>query len=308
MEERNAAYGEKQRKKFRSHPKIVASKFGEVSTEEIDRAITVMKECYDRLAPHEVSLVDLYIFERSSSTKAFLAKESKEVGVISAPFDELFFAMHDAWRGTPRIVLCLDRMRKLPRLVQAGGIRHEVGHSVLHGSLIYYLLPLPRVLFDLSKRFNLPLEYVTNLLYLISIAVKDYEVSRLLYECGYVEDQIAYAKHVLTVSDSDVLSWRISRGKPLAEALCLISCLKAASCAVPLLRDKKFDTMIRKRVEKSLSHLPPRYSTLLSKTVLESFSSMGEDTLNNIDQMTQLIVKNIVEPILSENSVNYNTR
>jgi len=296
MSERNTVYKEKQ-----FQPKIVVSKFGEVGAEEIDHTVAVMKECYRRLTPHEVTLVDLYVFERSSSTEAFLAKEFKEVGVVSAPFDELFFAMHDAWRGTSRIVLCLERTRKLPRLVQTGGIRHEVGHSVLHGSLRYYLLPLPPVLLDLAERFNLSLEYATNLLYLISIAVKDYEVSRLLHERDYVEDQVAYMKHVLTVSESDALSWIISRGKPLAEALCLISCLKAASCAVPLLLNKTPNEAIRRRVTESLSHLPTRYSTLLFKTALEGFSSMGADTLNNINHMTRLIVKNIVEPVLSEN-------
>ena len=301
MDKRNAVYREKRRNELRFQPKIVVSKFGEVGAEEIDRTVAVMKECYSRLAPHEVALVDLYIFERSSSTEAFLANEFKEVGVVSAPFDELFFAMHDAWRGTPRIVLCLEKMKKLPKLVQTGGIRHEVGHSVLHGSLRYYLLTLPPVLLDLSERFSLSLDYVTNLLYLVSIAVKDYEVSRLLHERGYVEDQVAYTKHVLTVSESDVLSWKISRGKPLAEALCLISFLKAASCAVPLLLNKTLDETMRRLVMKSLSHLPTRYSTQLFKTALEGFSSMEVDTLNNINHMTRLIVKNIVEPVLSEN-------
>ncbi len=298
MGERNAVYGEKRRDELWFQPRIVVSKFGEVGAEEIDRTLAIMKECYSRLAPHEVALVDLYIFERSSSTEAFLANEFKEVGVVSAPFNELFFAMHDAWRGTPRIVLCLERMRKLPKLVQTGGIRHEVGHSVLHGSLHYYLLPLPPVLSDLSEHFNLSLEYATNLLYLISIAVKDYEVSRLLLERGYVEDQVAYVKYVLTVSESDTLSWKISRGKPLAEVMCLISCLKAASCAVPLLLDKTFGEAMRRCIMESLSYLPTRYSTLLFKTVLKGFSSIGGDTLSNIDHVTRLIAENIVKPIL----------
>jgi len=301
MCERETVYREKRRNELQFQPKIVVSKFGEVSAEEIDHTVEIMKECYGRIAPHEVALVDLYVFERSSSTEAFLAKELKEVGVVSAPFDELFFAMHDAWRGTPRIVLCLERMRRLPRLVQTGGIRHEVGHSVLHGNLRYYLIPLPPVLLDFSKRFNLSLEYATNLLYLVSIAVKDYEVSRLLHERGYVEDQVAYMKHVLIVSESDVLSWKISRGKPLAEALCLISFLKAASFAVPLLLNKPTNEAMRRRVTKSLSHLPTCYSTLLFKTALEGLSSMGVDTLNNIDYMTRLVVKNIVEPVISGN-------
>ncbi len=91
-------------------PRIVMSKFGNIKDEEADYIIKVMKECYSRLEPHEVALVDLYIFKYSSSMEAFTAKESKEVGVSSSSFDELFFAMHDAYRGISRIILCLERM------------------------------------------------------------------------------------------------------------------------------------------------------------------------------------------------------
>jgi len=265
--------------------RIVVSKFGRVEDETINSVIETMEDCYSRLAPHEVSLVDLYVFERSSSVEAFLAKECREVGVASASFDELFFAMHDAWRGTPRIILCFERMKRLPGLVKTGGIRHEVGHSVLHGSLRYYLLSFPPPLLELADRFNLSFEYVTNMLYLISIAVKDYEVSHLLYGRGYVEDQVAYAKHLLKVSESDVLSWEISRGKPPAEALCLISCLKAAGCAAPLLTDKKVGEEMKRRLMESLSYLPADLSAPLLKVILEGFPSLGKDTLDNIDRM-----------------------
>ena len=267
--------------------RIVVSKFGKVEDETIGSVIETMEECYNRLAPHEVSLVDLYVFERSSSVEAFLAKECAEVGVVSAPFDEQFFAMHDAWRGTPRIILCFERTKRLPRLVKMGGIRHEVGHSILHGSLSHYLLPFPRALLELADRFNLSFEYVANVLYLISIAVKDYEVSRLLYGRGYVKDQVAYAKHLLEVSESDVLSWEISRGKPPAEALCLISCLKAAGCAVPLLIDEKFGEEIKRYLTESLSYLPAGLSALLLKVIFEGFPSLGKDTQDNIDRMVR---------------------
>ena len=267
--------------------RIVVSKFGRVEDETMNSVIETMEECYGRLAPHEVSLVDLYVFERSSSVEAFLAKEYVEVGVASASFDEQFFAMHDAWRGTPRIILCLERMKKLPELVKTGGIRHEVGHSILHGSLRYYLLPSSPTLSELADQFNLPFEYITNMLYLISIAVKDYEVSRLLYGRGYVEDQAAYAKHLLEISESDVLSWEISRGKPPAEALCMISCLKAAGCAAPLLIDKKFGEDVRRYLIESLSYLPADLSALLLKVILEGFPPLGKDTLDNIDSMVR---------------------
>ncbi|MDH5419039.1 MAG: hypothetical protein OEX06_01750 [Candidatus Bathyarchaeota archaeon] len=263
---------------------IVVSKYGKIDDEEIERITETMQECYSRSTPHEVSLVDLYMFERSSSVEAFFAKECRKVGVASAPFDELFFAMHDAWRGIPRITLCFEKMKKLQRLVKMGGIRHEVGHSILHGNLRYYLLSFPPALLEIADQFNLPFEYLTNLLYLVSIAVKDYEVTRFLHQRGYVEDQIAYAKHLLKVSEDDILSWEISRGKPPAEALCLISCLKAAGCAAPLLVDKEFGEEVRLHLMESLLYLPTDRSILLLKVIEEVFPSLETDTIDNIDR------------------------
>lgn len=282
----------------KGHPKIVVSKFGEVKPQEIDYILAVVEECYGRLEPHEVELVDLYVFEKSSSMDAFMAKESEGVGVVSASFSELFFAMHDAFRGTSRIILCLERMKKLPKLVQDGGIRHEVGHSVLHGSLLYYLLPLPPALSDIVDRFNISREYAINLLYLISISVKDYEVSRLLYSRGYVEDQIAYAKHLLKVTESDRLSWEMSRGKPSAEILCLVSSLKTAGCAAPLSLDKTFGEELKRLIAESLSHLRTDFSTSLLDMILDDFPSLGTDTINNINQVADLVVESIVKPLL----------
>ncbi|MEM3640776.1 MAG: hypothetical protein QXH37_02480 [Candidatus Bathyarchaeia archaeon] len=264
---------------------VVVSKYGKVCDDEIARIVDVMQECYSRLVPHEVSLVDLYLFERSSSVEAFFAKERSEVGVATAPFDELFFATHDAWRGIPRITLCLEKMEKLPEVVKVGGIRHEVGHTILHGSLQYYILPLSPALLEIADRFNLSSEYVKNMLYLVSIAVKDYEVTRLLYQRGYVEDQVAYAKFLLKVSEDDMLSWKISQGRPLSEALYLISCLKVASCAAPLLTDKEIGKEIRRSIVNNLSYLPTNLSNLLLKIIEEEYPFLGTDTLNNIDHV-----------------------
>ncbi len=267
---------------------IVVSKFGEIDVKEIERIVETMQECYRRLAPHEVSLVDLFLFEQSSLTEAFFAKEGRKVGVASASFNELFFAMHDAWRGIPRITLCLERMKSLPKLVKTGGIRHEVGHSILHGNLRYYLLSFPPALLQIADQFQLPFEYLTNLLYLVSIAVKDYEVTRFLYQRGYIEDQVAYVKYLLAVSKDDKLSWELSRGKPLAEALCLISRLKTVGCAAPILVDKKFCKEIMQYLKRSLSYLSADLSILLLDMIDGGFSSLGTDTLDNVDLIVHM--------------------
>jgi len=276
---------------------IFLSKVGRVDDKEVKLVVGLMEECYGRLEPHEVELVDLCVFEKFSSVDAFLAREYREVGVRSARFNGSFFAMHDAWRGTSRIIFCVERAMTLPKLVKEGGIRHEVGHSVLHGELSYYLLPIPPALLRLAERLHLTREYAANLLYLVSIAVKDYEVSRLLTDKGYLEDQLAYARHYLTVSESDTLSWRISRGNPLAESLFLVSCLKPLSCATPFILDERYCEEMKRSLSESLYYLPKKHSNMLLELVTEHFPSLGKDTLDNINHIADLMVQRIIEPI-----------
>lgn len=83
-------------------------------------------------------------------------------------------------------------MRSLPQLVVVGGLRHEVAHSILHGSPEYYIIPIPEPLRETAERYDLPPKATEELLYLISMAVKDCEVTELLSSRGYVEDQVAY--------------------------------------------------------------------------------------------------------------------
>lgn len=265
--------------------RIIVSKHGRINGSQVEFIIGLMEECYRRLEPHNVSIVDLHIFENSSTAGAFLSAECRELGVKTSPFHEGFFAMHDAWRGIPRIILCLDRMVALPDLVMVGGIRHEVAHTVLHGSLEYYLFTFPEPIFKLMSQFNLSEEVAADILYLVSVAVKDYEVTRLLYERGYVEDQVAYVKFLLKTGEEDVLSWRLVEGNPLLEALYVIGLLKSIGCAIPLLSDKNLQDEIEEHLKDSLSHLPKNISNLVLKIAKEHFASLSGDTLTNINRI-----------------------
>jgi len=268
--------------------RIVVSKYGRVPDGELSLILSIMEECYSRLMPHEVSLVDLYIFESYSLAGPFILRERASLGVsTTSPLEESFFAMHDAWRGVPRITLFLDRLRALPELVKVGGIRHEVGHTVLHGGLEYYLLALPASLLRAINEFNIPLEYARSILYLVSIAVKDYEVTRLLYTHGYIDDQAEYVKFLLKDNEDEVLSWKLSRGNSLLESLHVISLLKVAACAAPLLVDKNFGGEIRTGLINYLSHLPKHLLEDMMDIVERNFAGLGNDTIQNISSIME---------------------
>lgn len=166
---------------------------------------------------------------------AFLTEEKRSLGIGTSAFESSFFAVHDAWRGTPRIMVAHDKILALPGLVSVGGLHHEVAHTVLHGSLEYYSFSVPTSLLRLERVGKIPRQMMRDILYLVSIAVKDCEVTRLLYEKGFVEDQVAYNRHFLEPSEEDHEAWDIAKENKTVRILFLVSILKTVFCAVPLL-------------------------------------------------------------------------
>ena len=189
--------------------KDVLQKFAEIPQESVRNTLSVIQECYEGLRPREVEILDLLLFSDSSSMRSFYSQEHSRLRVVPEDLGESFIAMHDAWGGTSRIGVCMSRMMGLPRLIQVGTLRHEVGHSVLHGSFQYYFFPIGTRLTEATKRLGVSKEYSFNLLYLISIAVKDFEVTRLLSEKGYFDDQVTYSNYVLRTVNEDLAAWQL---------------------------------------------------------------------------------------------------
>jgi len=278
--------------------RILVSKFGDIQSETVDSIFSIMEECYNRLEPHGLSLVDLSLFERSSALEAFLSQEYAKMGVTSSRFDEDFYARHDAWRGIPRISVSLERIQSLPEFTRTGILRHEVGHSILHGSPEYYIFPIPHLLSKASEKFNLPTQYLNDLLYLISIAVKDFEVTRLLHSRGYIEDQVAYAESVLEASQDDLAAWEIGKVKPEAKLLCVVSRLKDFSCASALMIDEKLRDKVGMKLLEGMNYFSEDVSMKILTIVSKLPSILQADTLKNIGEMARIVVEELVEPTL----------
>jgi hypothetical protein len=216
--------------------------------------------------------------------------------VVSGDFGESFIAMHDAWRGTPRIGVCVSRMNDLSPLLQVGTLRHEVGHSVLHGSMEYYMFPINGSLIEAAERLGLSKEYSFNLLYLISIAVKDFEVTRLLSEKGYVEDQVAYSNHVLGTSNEDLDAWQLSEHNPAGMALCLAGRLKDAACIIAL-QPRLSERSVADTLRDELSYLPHPILDEMLKTLKSFRQAMMDDTFQNVAVMTKIFVEDLLRPL-----------
>lgn len=275
---------------------IVIQKLGEIPEESVRDILAIIHECYERLEPHEVEILELFLFSDRSNMNSFYSRERSALHVVSENLGESFIAMHDAWRGTSRIGVCMSGIKGLPLLIRIGTLRHEVAHSVLHGSLEYYVFPLSAPQIQAAKRFGLSKEYSFNLLYLISIAVKDFEVARLLSGKGYVEDQLAYSNHVLGTSKEDLDAWQLSKGNPASMALCLAARMKDAACLIAL-QPKLDEQSVADRIRRELSYLP---DPILNETlkILERFpEAMAGDTFQNVAAMMKMFVEDLLQPL-----------
>lgn len=265
--------------------RVVVKRFGKLDSTLLRETLSLIKACYSHLDPHDVKIVDLYLFQRSSTMNAFLNSEKKRIGVASSPYDSSFIATHDAWHGTPRIMISFERLLTLPRLIRIGSINHETAHTVLHGSPEYYIFPVPHGLITMSIA---PRQSVLDILYLISIAVKDYEVTRLLIRSDYIENQIAYCRHLLEPSEDDVLAWRLAELNKTARLLVLTSILKTACCIYPLTKDERRGGRILKEIVLSMRYLPKNVSKKMFK-VLKTTDDFDESTHSNVERFTDEI-------------------
>ncbi|HID17101.1 TPA: hypothetical protein EYP26_02265 [Candidatus Bathyarchaeota archaeon] len=277
--------------------KIALKKFGRIPKETEKEILGIIKECYERL-PHSVELLDILLFENPSFMKSFYFLERRAVGVVTEDFGDSFLARHDAWRGTPRIAVCLETMERAPRLIQIGSLRHEVGHSILHGSIEYYVFPITKKLAETSRKFNLPKGYSFNLTYLISIAVKDFEVAKLLLGGGYVRDQIAYSRYLLKPSKDDLTAWRLSEGNPALMALCLAGRLKDLACLIALSPTVGRKHTIKKMMEEGLSYLPREALGRMLKFAEKLPRTMVGDTFQNFNIAMDMFIEDLLSPLL----------
>jgi hypothetical protein len=273
--------------------RIVLRKFGTVGDRFAQAVLEIFNNFYNRIAVGAVDLIDLYLFEKTSSMNAFLGQEKRTLGIATSPFETRFLAVHDAWHGTPRIMVACDKVFCLPTLVRFGCMHHEAAHTVLHGSLEYYMFSAPTLPDPLKEKIAVLRPVLGDILYLVSTAVKDYEATRLLVNNGFIKDQVAYNKYILEPSEEDADTWNLARQNTIAQVLFLIALLKTACCAAPLLKDREYGEQINEFLVRNIRYLPPIWISRLL-TLLVTTTKFGPDTHQNVELFTRTVLDAII--------------
>jgi len=206
---------------------------GHVTQDEVREVQNALEESYPRLGRCLPEKVDVQLFDTPVRLAYFVESEKRELGIRTAG-DEAFVCSHDAWRGFPRLLICMERLSALSPIARLGTLRHEAAHTVLHGALAYYVCRIPRDCLEIAQGKGMNLSLLQQVLYYCSIAVKDFEVTRLLLHQGYRECQVTFAQAQFVPSDEDKFAWSLARGNPQARLLFFTSQLKTLLLSWPL--------------------------------------------------------------------------
>jgi len=259
---------------------IKIEKFGQVDQALVDKVLDVMAETYERLGPPMTFSVSLRIFEKSIE------------GVS-------FFASHDASQERPTINVYADKILGLSGDVIVGGIRRQAAHSILHGSPEFYRIKLPSELRRAMVEYGLPEAFATKILYGVSMAAKEYAVTKFLISGDFIEDQLAYIKYLLEPIPEELVSWEIARASPFERIAYVVMTIRDMSCALPLAKDERFGGEIKAYMEKKIEHLPSNYKVKVRRIVNDLIPSFGSDLFKNIELLANAVVRELIDEELA---------
>jgi len=273
---------------------------GVISEKEREWVVHLLDECYNRMGSLSPPMVELNIYKSSSAMDASLNREKAALGVETGGADSTFLATHEAWRGIPRITVCIERMKAEPRIVAQAAVRHEAGHSAIHGSPEFYVLPLPIALLEASEIFPFFSRVSQVSSYLIFTAVKDYEVTRLLHMLGYIKDQAAFARRFSKPSEEDYLAAHLAGRTREATALLCASWLKNVSCLPPFLGDLGYSRRATRWLTEASGTLPRSLRPRLTGVVKNHFPQLQDDTFQNIQSLAQVFKEEILSEVWAD--------
>ncbi len=221
-----------------------------------------VQELLSRLGQPE-HYVELHIFPTRTATKTALQAELEQLDIPGSLVVPDFATFHEAFAGYPRIWISSEDA-DLEDFSSRARLQHEVGHAVLHWEISSYLLGLPPSLRALVEAGRLSGGEASAMSYLVSIGVKDFQVSSLLDRFGIREDQEAFYLREL------------ARGEVAEGKIAVLNEMKVIMAAYPFRKNPAVGAAIDEAVSRLGS------CTDLARQVLSRVEDAGDLDLGEI--------------------------
>jgi hypothetical protein len=240
-------------------------------------------------------LISLNIWRTTDELKLFYRQEQRELGIATGEETD-FLATHDAWRGNPRIHICQERIKDVPDVVLQGVLHHEVSHALHHGTPEFYTFRYSAKLQEAGLSCGLNLGLLQQCVYMLSVAIKDYDVVTWLTDIGLGHGQIYLLDYLISDAEDERRIWEVVCANPALRKLALASFLKT------LLPIKALGSHRVEEAEIIKNQWKKAYSWL-SGAIQEGLVSFARNTMDYRDMPFQQRLEDVTLKLISEDSL-----
>jgi hypothetical protein len=235
------------------------------------------------------------IWRRMDELQSFYQAEKQELGIVTGE-DTDFLATHEAWRGDPQIHICQERVKNVPDVVLQSVLHHEISHALLHGAPEFYTFRYSTKLQEAGRICGLDLALLQQCVYLLSIAIKDYDVVTRLTDIGLGIGQLHLLEYLISDTEDERRIWEVVCANPVPRKLALAFFLKT------LLPLEALVSLGVERAEIIKNQWQEAYGWL-SESTQEALVRFAHNTMAYRDKPFQKRLENVTINLISEASL-----
>ena len=265
----------------------------ETQKEFVAKVLSWAKEVLEKNGPLAAPpFICIKIWGRLDELQSFYQQEKQELGVVTGDEAE-FLATHEAWRGHPRIHICQERVKDVPDVVLQGVLHHEMSHALYHGTPEFYTFRYSIKLQEAGRFWGLDLALLQQCVYMLSIAIKDYDVVTWLTDMGLGFGQLNLLEYLISDTEDERRIWEVVCANRAQRKLVLALFLKT------LLPLEALVLLGVKRANSLKNHWKEAYCWL-PETIQKGLVGFARNTMACKDKPFQQRLENATLKLISE--------
>jgi hypothetical protein len=241
------------------------------------------------------AVISINIWRRMDELQSFYQQERQELGIATGEETD-FLATHEAWRGDPRIHICQEKVKYVPDVVLQSVLHHEISHAIHHGTPEFYTFRYSAKLQEAGRLCGLDLALLQQCVYMLSVAIKDYDVVTWLTDIGLGHGQLYLLDYLISDTGDERRIWEAVCTNPAPRKLALAFFLKT------LLPIEALVSLRVKRAEIIKNQWKEAYRWL-SETIQEGLVAFARNTMADSDKPFQHRLENVTLKLISEDSL-----
>ena len=262
---------------------------GSVSGGVKGEIVNTLKDCFRQFGPRVPYKVEILITDTEAILRDYLRQEKFKMGVLDDSLEDTI-CLYDILKGYPRINISSEKLKGYSKLARLGLIRHQVAHSILHGSMEYRIFKIPEDCRQIAMVKGIELNILDLAMHKLALAIKDGEASKLLVEHNFVNCQLSFALEWIQPQLEARFAPKPIKIDRQQKFISQILLLKPMLFSLPLMTDqhsKKIaiekQVLLGRRIEQLLQGLVVNEQNKLLQVASLITDALTEDTHYNMD-------------------------